>query len=418
MLNNTRLNAERVGRSGDPVLALIDIESQGKSVPDMLCEALHSVRVHLRMDVAFVAEFAQGLRVFRFVDGSNESTSICAGDSDPLCDTYCQRVLDGRLPQLIPDTSQIPAAVALPITAALCIGAYIGVPIRFSDGQLYGTLYCLRSQPDETLNDRDLETLRVFAAFSGRLLEAQARREHEHDAIATRIRQVLSGRQYRVVYQPIVDITHNRIIGYEALARFMSDPQRSPDIWFGEAGQVGLQSALELIVIEEALKGIAHIKDAYLSFNVSPETILTGAVQPLLDQYPLHRLMLEVTEHASVPDYGVIADALAPMRCEGLTLAIDDAGAGYASFRHILQLKPDVIKLDGSLIRDIDKNLNGQCLAAALIRFGHETGSRIVAECVETQAELDMLRELQVTSVQGFLLGRPMPLGAADQSNS
>lgn len=110
MHDNIRLSPGTVSHLGDPVLALVDIEMRGQSVADMLCEALHSVRVHLGMDVAFVAEFADGLRVFRYVDGNNQSMAICAGDSDPLCDTYCERVLDGRLPQLIPDTSQLPTA--------------------------------------------------------------------------------------------------------------------------------------------------------------------------------------------------------------------------------------------------------------------------------------------------------------------
>lgn len=412
MHDNIRLSPGTVGHLGDPVLALVDIEMRGQSVADMLCEALHSVRVHLGMDVAFVAEFADGLRVFRYVDGNNQSMAICAGDSDPLCDTYCERVLDGRLPQLIPDTSQLPTAVALPITAALSIGAYIGAPIRFSDGQLYGTLCCLSSCPDQTLNDRDLDTLRVFAEFSGRLLETQARRERDQVVIVRRIRSVLSDHLYQVVYQPIVDVVRNRIVGYEALARFQPDPQRSPDLWFGEAARVGLQCELEMGLIEEALKGLAHIGDAYLSVNVSPETILTGAVQRLLDKQPLNRLMLEVTEHASVTDYQTVNDALAPLRDKGLALAVDDAGAGYASFRHILQLKPDVIKLDGSLIRGIDRNGDCRALASALIRFGHETGSKIVAECVETEAELEILRELQVGKAQGYLLGRPLSFAA------
>lgn len=407
------LNADSQGRLLDPALALIGIPTREQSVTEMLCDALHSVRMHLAMDVAFVAEFADGLRIFRYVDGNNEFATIRAGDSDPLCDSYCERVLDGRLPQLIPDTSKLPAAVALPITAALSIGAYISVPIRFSDGQLYGTLCCFSSQPDETLNGRDLGTLRVFADFSGRLLEVQAKRERDQASKLCRIRSVLSDRLYRVVYQPIVDVLRNRVVGYEALARFPLDPQRTPDLWFDEAGQVGLQSELEMVLIEEALKGLAHIGDAYLSVNVSPETILTGAVQTLLAGQPLDRLMLEVTEHTSVSDYQTIFDALAPMRGRGLALAVDDAGAGYASFRHILELKPDVIKLDGSLIRNIDSSCGCRALASALIRFGQETGCKVIAECVETQAELDILRELRVSKVQGYLLGRPRSLMAA-----
>ena len=91
---------------------------------------------------------------------------------------------------------------------------------------------------------------------------------------------------------------------------------------------------------------------------------------------------------------------------------LDDAGAGFASFRHILKLKPDVIKLDGSLIRNIDSSTVCRALAAALIRFAEETGSKVVAECIETEAELAVLRELKVNKAQGFLLGRPAPITA------
>ncbi|HBS77654.1 MAG: diguanylate phosphodiesterase [Pseudomonas sp.] len=412
MLQNVRLGPEVFEDRGDAASMLRDIETAGHSVGDMLCEALRSVRSHLGMDVAFVAEMVQGLRVFRHVCGRDDSPPICVGGSDPLSDSYCQRVVDGRLPQLIPDTSKLPEAVALPITAILGIGSYISVPIRFSDGRLYGTFCCFSSKPDGTLNERDLDTLRLFADFAGRLLETQAREQREQEERLARINGVLSEQAYNVVYQPIFNVLRNSVVGYEALARFSGEPQRTPDLWFDEAEQVGLQCELEMALVKEALKGLGDIRrDCYLSINVSPETILAGAVGTLLEGQPLDRLMLEVTEHASVRDYDLIAEALAPMRAKGLLLAVDDAGAGYASFRHILKLKPDVIKLDGSLIRNIDSNRDCRALASALIRFGQETECKIVAECVETEAELAILRELQVSKAQGYLLGCPLPLG-------
>jgi EAL domain-containing protein (putative c-di-GMP-specific phosphodiesterase class I) len=115
---------------------------------------------------------------------------------------------------------------------------------------------------------------------------------------------------------------------------------------------------------------------------------------------------------ACVQDYALLAEALEPLRSKGLRLAVDDAGAGYASFRHILKLKPDVIKLDSSLIRNIDSDTGSRALAAALIRFAEETGCKVVAEGVETREELAMLRRLEVNKAQGYLLGRPMPLHA------
>ena len=120
--------------------------------------------------------------------------------------------------------------------------------------------------------------------------------------------------------------------------------------------------------------------------------------------------MLEVTEHASINDYAQITAALKPLRDGGMRLAVDDAGAGYASFRHILKLQPNVIKLDLSLIRKIDCYTECRALAGALIRFAEETGSSVIAEGVETLEELQVLKELKVNNAQGYLLGRPMSI--------
>jgi EAL domain-containing protein (putative c-di-GMP-specific phosphodiesterase class I) len=320
-------------------------------------------------------------------------------------------VLDGRLPELIQDAATLPEALAMPVTKALPVGAHLSVPLRFSDGRLYGTFCCFSTTPDNSLNERDLNTLRLFADFAGRLLERHALNEIRYAETLTRIRSVLEQRAYSVVYQPIVHLVENRIVGHEALARFSAQPQRTPDKWFAEAGLVGLQQELEVALIEAALHDFDQLPaDSYLSLNVSPETILVGALDTVLADQPLARLMLEVTEHASVQDYSQLAEALEPLRSKGLRLAVDDAGAGYASFRHILKLKPDVIKLDSSLIRNVDSDTGCRALAAALIRFAEETGCKVVAEGVETQEELAMLRRLEVNKAQGYLIGRPMPL--------
>jgi len=397
----------------DPVTMLAKLEAGKLSIGTMLCEALHAVRNHLGMEVAFVAEFSEGARIFRHVDGRTEHLTLCVGDSGPLEESYCQRVVDGRLPELINDATQLAEARLLPVTTQLPVGAHLSVPIHFSDGALYGTFCCFSTRPDGSLNERDLNTLRLFAAFAGRLLEAQAKRQEAREAKRKQVATVLAQREYGVVYQPIVHLVENRIVGHEALARFSAQPQRTPDKWFAEAGQVGLQKELEVALIEAALEGMEQLpSDSYLSLNVSPETILAGALDAVLARQPLARLMLEVTEHASVEDYSLLAEALEPLRSKGLRLAVDDAGAGYASFRHILKLKPDVIKLDSSLIRNIDSDTGSRALAAALIRFAEETGCKVVAEGVETQEELAMLRRLEVNKAQGYLLGRPEPLNA------
>ncbi|WP_420473179.1 sensor domain-containing phosphodiesterase [Noviherbaspirillum sp. ST9] len=381
--------------------------------PDtLISDALHAVRTLLDMDVAFVSEFNGGRRIFRYVDSSEEFTSVSANASDPLEETYCQRVLDGRMPELIADTAKNPEALKLAITSHLHIGNYLGVPIRFSDGAVYGTFCCFSTQANHALNNQHLETVRLFANFVGKVVERHSLADLRKESRA-RLNKVLEEERFDIHYQPIIHVSENRLVGHEALARFSCDPIRTPDCWFSEAAEVGCQEALELAVIRKALSALPHLpQDTYVSVNVSPETVLKGSISTVLDGYPLERIVLEMTEHALVDDYSSIARQLAFFRRKGLRLAVDDAGAGFASFRHILKLKPDIIKLDSSLIQRIDIDVNSRALAAALIRFAEETGSKIVAEGVETESELSVLRELKVNKVQGFLLGRPRPIYA------
>ncbi|MDR6354479.1 EAL domain-containing protein (putative c-di-GMP-specific phosphodiesterase class I) [Pseudomonas psychrotolerans] len=126
----------------------------------------------------------------------------------------------------------------------------------------------------------------------------------------------------------------------------------------------------------------------------------------------LSRITLEITEHAIVKDYAALANALTPLRLLGVKVAVDDAGAGYSSMRHILQLQPDIIKLDMSLTQHIHEDRSRRALARGLVNFAHEIGSQVVAEGVEAAEELVCLRDLQVDFAQGYHLARPM--AAAD----
>lgn len=380
------------------------------STEQVLTDALRSLREHLGMEVAFIAEFADQRRVFRQVDAGSAPVPIRVGGGDPLDASYCQRVVDGRLPGLIHDAQELPAALELPVTRALPVGAHLSVPIRFRDGSLYGTLCCFSRHADHSLNARDLGMMRVFADFTARQLEHEVRQCRERQAMLERVQSVLDDNRFSIVYQPIVHVREHRIIGYEALTRFAATPVRPPDQWFREAGQVGLQGELEVAVIAKALEVLEELPaGTYLSLNVSPATLLTRRLGPIIESSRPQRIVLEVTEHDSIVDYAEFGAVLQPLRDRGLILAVDDAGAGYSSFRHILTLKPDLIKLDISLTRDIDSDPARRALAVALIRFAEETGSKIVAEGVETQAELDTLRSLRVNKAQGYLLGRPQP---------
>lgn len=240
--------------------------------------------------------------------------------------------------------------------------------------------------------------------------EGERRLAEEQERRVRRVRHLLDGGDLTMVYQPIVDLSTWRTIGVESLARFGSYPHRAPDEWFTEAAAVGLGTELELLAIRSAIIALPKLPDdVYLSVNASPKT----AVQPQLAEIlgPVsQRIVLELTEHEQVDDYEHLLEALDALRSSGIRVAVDDAGSGYASLRHILRLHPDIIKLDIDLVRGVDADPSRRALAAAFVVFGEQIGANLTAEGIETIAELDTLRRLGVGCGQGYHLARPGPL--------
>jgi EAL domain-containing protein (putative c-di-GMP-specific phosphodiesterase class I) len=225
---------------------------------------------------------------------------------------------------------------------------------------------------------------------------------------------VITRSDLRVVFQPIISTDTGRLVGAEALARFdafnPADLPDPPDAVFAEAATVGLGVELELLAVRTALVAAAALpEDLYVSINVSPGALLSPLLTDCLlaTRLPLDRIVLEITEHVSVPDYDVLAARAEELRLLGVRLAVDDAGAGFASFRHILKLCPEYIKLDRTLIENISEDPARRALAAAMVLFAFEMGSAVVAEGVETLAELRTAQTLGIDAAQGFLLGRP-----------
>jgi PAS domain S-box-containing protein len=225
-----------------------------------------------------------------------------------------------------------------------------------------------------------------------------------------RIERVLTEQSIRIAFQPIVSLSTGTMVGVEALARFDEEPYQPPDVWLREAAEVGLNVSLELQALKAALDNIAILPvGLYVSINASPRTIADPAFLELLlsHETPLDRLVLEITEHESVPDYKPLTNTLGYARSLGLRLAVDDAGSGYASFRHILTLRPDYIKLDRDLTAGIDTDAARRALASAVVMFALELDAVVTAEGVETAGELDALCSLSVDAAQGYYLARP-----------
>ena len=378
-----------------------------------LQRTLHTVRTHLRMDVAYISEVSEHSARLWAVD-SDLPISYAAGDTLNLDRVYCRRILDGSMPAIITDTALDPVARELPITTEMPVGSMISVPISLTDGRVFGLICCMKRTTNPSLAKRHLRALQAFAEVAAIQIEAEVAKTDELEKTIGQIREVLDRDAFHVAYQPVVCTLTNAILGFECLSRFEAEPYRSPDQWFLDAGSVGLGAELEIAAIRKALAAIHQFpEEMFLSVNASPDTIVSGRLAEAFGAAPLDRIVLEITEQTAVRDYGRLTEVLSPFRKKGLRVAVDDAGAGYSGLRHIVDIAPDVIKLDLSITRDVDSDASRRAMAIALVAFGHETGCRIVAEGVETLAELETLRTLKVQAVQGYLLQRPMVLGDA-----
>jgi EAL domain-containing protein (putative c-di-GMP-specific phosphodiesterase class I) len=209
------------------------------------------------------------------------------------------------------------------------------------------------------------------------------------------------------VFQPIFEIGTSRLVGHEALTRF--DDGVAPDRRFANATAVGLGLELEFATLRVAIEASRSLPNrTWLSLNVSPAAALAGAPLARLLKGARHPIVLELTEHTAVHDYPGLRHAIAELGPD-IRVAIDDAGAGYASMQHVVEIRPNLVKLDISLVRGIDADRARQALVAGMHYFAEETNCEMLAEGVETVAELTTLERLGVVLGQGYLLGRPAP---------
>ena len=389
--------------------------SETSEITSNLSYILSVIRKHLDMDVAFISEITDDMRKIEIVDTAYPDSPLNPGHADPTEHTYCQRIIEGELNEVIPDTSKNHITKVMPITEELQIGSYLGAPIVLNDGEVYGTFCCFSHTPNDSLNERDLALMKIFADIAARHIDRQLHKNQEDNQIKKRITEVLNNHEVKTVFQPVFHVDQQKVIGYECLSRFTSTPYRTPDVWFQQAESVGLGEELEIMAIEAAIdKMSAFSNNTSFSLNISPEYVINGAVERALTQHILDKkIVLEVTEHAQITDYRAFRNAVESLRNQGVRLAIDDVGAGYSNFQHILELGADIIKLDISLIRNIDTDTSRKALTAALIAYAKETACEVLAEGVETQEEFHELVRLGVKKIQGYFISQPLELEQA-----
>lgn len=262
------------------------------------------------------------------------------------------------------------------------------------------------------LGERDVRLLQLLDKLVIR--ERRSGPEPASDTDLRTVRAMLDGDEPDIVFQRIDNLAWGWAQGFEALARFRSEPRRPPDAWFACAHQAGVGQDLELKVAEAAIAAVPLLPErTSLTINMSASTLVSDAFGELMTSAPVHRVVVDVAEHEFVENYEAIAYTCGDLRAKGMSIAVDDAGSGFAGLAHLIRLAPDVIKLDTTITRGINRNVYAREMVASIVSLARFWKSHVVAEGIETEAELATLRRVGVDRGQGFLLGRPMPLADA-----
>ena len=372
-----------------------------------VADLLQTAKRSLGLSVAFLTRMdgtTQHLEVvessvpFLFKEGATQKQET----------TFCQAILDKKLPAVIPDVTAFPAAMKLPAAKLPRIRSYVSVPVVLSDGTMYGTFCAAGLTTDKGLTKRDKSLMQVLASAASVVIEPGVRERARRTEIEGRLQPVIEVGGPVVVLQPIIALSTGVRVGAEALSRFPAAWDKAPDVCFAEAHSVGLGDELELLALDRAAEHLSQVS-GYVAMNVSPATLLTPDCAALLRRLPLERILLELSEHDPVQDYAALTAVLAPLRARGLRLAIDDVGAGFSSLRHIVLTSPDVIKLDRSIIDGVSSDQVLRTLVRSLVDFGHGCDVQVVAEGIETAADAEALLALEVDFGQGWHYGRPGP---------
>ncbi len=282
-------------------------------------------------------------------------------------------------------------------------------PVLFGE-RLLGRISLASVDGRSDVREERVETARQFGLLAGAILGAKLEARARERTVRQELAQIIEARAFRIVFQPIIDLATRRIVGHEALTRF--DDGVPPDVRFAQAARAGLGVALERVTIDAALGSAAGLPaGTYLSLNASPELVTGGGIGGLLEQARCP-VVIEITERDAVESYVELRTSLSGLRgCA--RIAVDDVGAGYAGLRHILEIEPDILKLDIVLVRGVDDDPAKRALVGSIVGFASNVGCAVLAEGVETEAEADMLATLGVGFGQGYLFGRPQPLAVA-----
>jgi PAS domain S-box-containing protein len=288
------------------------------------------------------------------------------------------------------------------LEAGLRASAYVPLSLN---GEPYGLIAAGSTGELATSNmGRRLPALLEFATVSNAVLGPQLR-QAAGELHVRALRELIESGALRTVFQPVVRLTDRTVVGYEALTRFTDGS--SPLQRFAEAERVGLAVDLERAAVASAISASSSLPaGAWLSINISPAVLPQLRQLTSLTGLAERPLVVEITERMAIDDYGA-ARRLLRRHLPHARVAVDDAGAGFASLRHIAELRPAIVKLDMQLVRNVHRDPAREALVAGMVHFAAASGCELIAEGIEIEPERAALMRLGVTLGQGFLLGPP-----------
>lgn len=318
-----------------------------------------------------------------------------------------------QLLQLLKNSYELKSIEKLDKPNSVSISASIGIAFFPIDGSSLNDLLRSAELAFNSAEDQDESSYLYFDPAQQAAVEHRRRLEDD-------LRHALIANELELAFQPIIDISKGKMVGAEALMRW-PHPEKGmigPDIFIPLAEQIGLINRIGLFALEEACRHVADWRskgmDIYVSVNVSAKQIPNGltpmVVRQTLERYklPPSAIVIEITESLLMANVTVAQTWIESIRALGIRIYLDDFGTGYSSLSYLKRFPMDTVKIDRAFIRDLYIDRSDRALIAAIITMANSLGLNVVAEGVEDEEQLNILREMGCRCVQGYYLSRPV----------
>lgn len=372
---------------------------------------IETLRAHLDMDVAFVSrQIGNTHRIFTHV-AARGIAPLASGDHNPNENSLCWLVIQGKLPERVTDTSHYEAAACLPITDAINVRAHFSVPMRRRNGEIHGSLCCFSYRPRPDIEERDMHMIRSVAQIVSDQIESRIELEERGEDAAAEIARLIVDDALTIIHQPIYDLTDWHLVGHECLMRHKASPEVSAKALLDQARAAGRTLELELHIARKALATLdPEHSERFIAINVSPETLSSPALGQVIPEGLASRLVIELNQQDAAEQHGSIKEAIRVLK-ERAWVAVSSEGLGFSGLQALVDLGPDIVKIDREFLGGVATDSARRALVKALVQFATDTGVTLIAQGVETREDLQALRELGVRFAQGNILGKPVAPG-------